>query len=299
MSLARSLLGASATPEGNIRIFNGLTTLGVSTSMETYDRAANVWTTGPSAGVKRYGHATATDGDGNVYVLGGTSDGKAPLGSVEMYSPKTNAWTPIADLPTPRLGLGAAVGNDKKLYAIGGRGPDGLPSSLVEVYAPDSKTWSKAAAMPTPRFSHAVVKTVDGMLYAIGGRDAATVPTPYATVEIFDPAKNVWKSGPSMHSARYWFGATMGADGHIYVCGGIASFGFTDDAEVLDVQGAGWKDLPRMPEARAWNASAALPDGRIFVIGGAVSQSGSGTPPPNGTMFAYDPKANIWLQKTR
>lgn len=298
MTLARSLLGASAAPDGRIRVFNGVTIAGVSSSMETYDPKTNIWSRGVSASTSRYGHATATDSSGNVYVLGGTTDGSNPIASVEMYSPATDSWTAIADLPTARLGLGAAFGSDKKLYTMGGRTRDGVPSNLVEVYSPDTKNWSKAASMPTSRFSLSIVKAVDGRLFAIGGRDAEPIPTPMSVVEVFDTTKGAWSVGPTLKLARYWFGATLGNDARVYVAGGIGDSGFLDDVEVLDQAGGGWTALQSMPEARAWIASALGSDGRIFVLGGAKGPSAS-TPPPLPTMLAFDPTANTWSSMTR
>ena len=298
MTLGRSLLGASAAPDGRIRVFNGLTMAGVSSSMEAYDPSTNVWSRGVSASAPRYGHATATDASGNVYVIGGTADGKTPVASVEMYSPSTDSWTVIADLPTARLGLGAAFGPDKLLYTIGGRVLDGVPSAIVEVYSPETKTWAKAASMPTSRFSLSIVKVIDGRLYAIGGRDAEPVPTPMSVVEVFDTSKGTWTVGPSLKFARYWFGATVGADARIYASGGIGEGGFMDDVESLDPTSGTWSAVPSMPEARAWIASVLGPDGRILVLGGAKGPS-STTPPPLPTMLAFDPKTSEWSTMTR
>jgi Kelch motif len=300
MSKPRDLFAVVSGADGKIRAFGGLSTTGLETSFETYDPAANAWTLGAShATVARYGHAAAADASGNVYVIGGTSDGKTPLGSVEVYAPATDTWTTAPDLPTPRLGLAATLGKDGKIYTMGGRGADGNPSDAVEVFDPAAKSWATAAALPTKRLCVVGVTAPDGTIYAIAGRDALN--TPLGVVEILDPTTGKWSTGPSLATPRYWFGATLGADGRIYATGGIGASDFLDSAEVLTPNatgGAAWTALPAMPETRGWVSAAAVKDGRVLAIGGSTDDPDNVTaqPPPMKTMVAFDPKENSWSQ---
>lgn len=289
MATARSLLGAVTGTDGRVRVFGGLTLVALTSSVEAYDAKSNSWTDGTFGKVGRYAHAVAQSAGGDVYVIGGTSNGKTAIGTVEIYSPTKDSWTSAPDLPTPRLGLGAATAKDGRIFTIGG-GVPGAGTNIVEVYDPGTKTWSTGPSMPTPRLCVQAVTGADGLIYAIGGREDDM--TPLATVEVLDPVKGEWTKAPPMNEARYWFAATPMNDGRIAVLGGIGENGFTDSVEALSVK-AGWTSLAPMPERRAWLAAATLSDGRVLALGGSIATIAQ-QPPPVATVLAYDPKANAW-----
>jgi hypothetical protein len=298
MSAARALLGSALGKDGRVRVFGGLTPFGVTNTSERYDPASNTWTDGATAKINRYGHATTKDADGNVYVVGGTSNGKTPIPSVERYSPSTDTWTTVAAMPTPRLGLGAAVGGDGLLYAIGGRGVDGIPTDLVEAYSPTTLSWSAVAKLPTARLSLMAITGADKKIYAIGGRDADDVPLD--VVEVFDTTTGTWATEKPMTSTRYWFGATLGIDGRIYAVGGIGAASSSSEVDFLATAeaftpGSGWSALAPLPKARGWLSCAPTADGRILAMGGALVTHSAAQPPPIATVVAYDPKSNKWV----
>jgi N-acetylneuraminic acid mutarotase len=294
MNVARVLFPAISGKDGKIRAFGGLTPKGLDNSAESYDSAANGWTieTGKSS-LRRYAHTATQDATGEVYVIGGTTDGKTPTGVVETFSPASSGWTTIADLPTPRLGLSAATGKDGRIYTVGGRDATGLPTDTVEVYSPDTQSWSRGPSLPTKRLALVAVTGADGKIYAIGGRDAEN--TPLDIVEVLDVDTGTWTNAQPMHSARFWFGGALGADGAIYVVGGIAREGFLDDIESYTPAG-GWKSLKAMPEARGSLSVAATSDGRVYVLGGTPPMLGSTQPPPVTSILAFDTKAGVWLE---
>lgn len=288
MNTARSLFGAVSGTDGRARVFGGLTTVGLTSSVEAYDAKANAWTEGANGKVGRYAHTVAQDTNGDVYVLGGTSNGKTPIGTVEIYSATKDAWTSAPDLPTPRLGLAAATAKDGRVFAIGG-GVPGAASNVVEVYTPGTKTWAVGPSMPTARLSLQAVTGADGLIYAIGGRDDDA--TPLAVVEVLDPVKGEWTTAPPLKDARYWFAATRMSDGRIAVLGGIGATGFLDGVEALDAKG--WSALSPLPEKRAWLAAAVASDGRLLALGGSIATIAQ-QPPPVASVLAYDAKANVW-----
>lgn len=288
MNTARSLFGAVSGSDGRVRVFGGLTTVGLTSSVEAYDAKANAWTDGANGKVGRYAHTVAQSSNGDVYVIGGTSNGKTPIGTVEIYSEAQDSWTSAPDLPTPRLGLAAATAKDGRIFAIGG-GVPGAASNVVEVYTPGTKTWAAGPSMPTARLSLQAVTGADGLIYAIGGRDDDA--TPLAVVEVLDPVKGEWTSAPPLKEARYWFAATRMNDGRIAVLGGIGENGFLDGVEALDAKG--WSPLSPLPEKRAWLAAAVASDGRLLAVGGSIATI-AGQPPPVASVLAYDAKANAW-----
>ena len=76
--------------------------------------------------------------------------------------------------------------------------------------------WDTRAPLPTAR-QEMPSALLGGRIYTPGGYDAqgATV----ATLEIYDPAANVWTTGPSMPEGRNHPGVTV-AGGLVFVTGG-------------------------------------------------------------------------------
>lgn len=152
MNWPRKLFGAVSCNDGRLRVFSGFSSLGLPSSVEAYDETTSAWTMGSLGRIKRSGHAVALAHNRDVYVIGGSPDGKTALSSVEVYSPATNSWSTAPNMPTARIGLGAATAKDGRIYAIGG-GLPGKPSDVVEVYSPSEKSWQIGPSLPTPRLS--------------------------------------------------------------------------------------------------------------------------------------------------
>jgi hypothetical protein len=118
--------------------------------------------------------------------------------------------------------------------------------------------------MPSPRAQPTAVADTDaGVIYVVGGYTEET-GAPFTTVEIYDPAKNSWSSGPPLPVA------TRGAAG-AYVAGKVYIFGgFTGDAgavvQVFDVAKGVWTVTPF--DAAAWESSATVLNGTIYLAGG-------------------------------
>ena len=79
------------------------------------------------------------------------------------------------------------------------------------------------ANMPVGVMQHSAVTGTDGKIYIFGGRTSSgTAPT--GTVQIYDPASNVWSVGTSMLIPKVQFGAVLANNGKIYVVGGKALY---------------------------------------------------------------------------
>jgi hypothetical protein len=291
MSKARSLAALVRGADGKLHVFGGLGFMGLEDTHESYDATANAWTLGAAkSSVKRYALAAAAAPSGEVYVVGGTSNGMTPIGTAEIYSPKDDSFTSIADLPTPRLGLAAAATSDGRIFTIGGRDMNGAPTDTVEIWSPDTKTWTTGPSMPTKRLALAAA-AIDGKIFAIAGRDAKN--TPLAVVEVLDVAAGTWSIAAPLADARYWLGATASTDGNLYVAGGLDMAGFVQSAESL-APGSTWKALAALPEARGWASAASLADGRVLLVGGSTDDTVATQPPPLKSAVEYDPKKGAW-----
>ena len=75
--------------------------------------------------------------EGNVYVVGGGSDGGSNLKSAEMYDPSAGQWRALPDMSVERRGC-AAVSIDGNVYVVGGGSVDAAQLASMECYDPSA-----------------------------------------------------------------------------------------------------------------------------------------------------------------
>merc|ERR1712039_21005 len=116
------------------------------------------------------------------------------------------------------------------------------------------------AEMPTARGALATVM-LDDKLYALGG---GALEGPLATVERYDPARNVWEQVADMPTARCGISAAV-ANCFIYVIGGngdgfisVADDSKLDIVERYDPQTDAWERVATMPTARSHLAAVTV-----------------------------------------
>jgi N-acetylneuraminic acid mutarotase len=248
--------------------------------------SGDVWSVlgGPPTG--RYALAAAAV-NGNVYMVGGSSDYVPAFDALEVYHPTTNTWSTAAPMPTGRFAL-AAVAVNRKIYAIGGSYGSG-PLSALEIYDSATDTWSTGAPMPTPRHGLAAA-ALDGKIYAIGGNTRSSnnfFDTYLTTVEVYDPRTNRWSPGADMPTGAYGL-AAVAVNGKVYAIGGT-SFGgrILNTVQVYDPIANSWTTASPMGTSRALLAADAL-NGKIYAIGGYSSSIDL------NTVEVYDPTSNTW-----
>ncbi|MGH8645472.1 MAG: Kelch repeat-containing protein [Gammaproteobacteria bacterium] len=115
--------------------------------------------------------------------------------------------------------------------------------------------WSQKAPMPSPR-TEVTAAVFQGQVVVIGGFDglARTV----ATVAIYDPAIDSWRSAPDLPEGRHHAAAVAVGD-TLYVIGGYTGMGFEPKADVFALKmGQAWQRLAPLAEARGALAAAAL-----------------------------------------
>ena len=156
-------------------------------------------------------------------------------------------------------------------------------SDIAQVYDMVSGEWGKLVNMPAPLVFHNVVKALNGSMYIIGGYTVKPQwpdpedKTPRYTFEInkqlyrYNPLVDGWVQIGEMPTPRAEAAAVLGADGKIYVAGGIGeSCAYLDSFEAYDPIDNSWEALPGMPTARG-SLSAVADAGRIYAIGGIGS----------------------------
>jgi len=173
-------------------------------------------------------------------------------------------------MPFGRAQHGMAEINGK-LYIVGGVTWRAGDAAEVWVYDPETDTWDASRAhLPTLR-DHLIVTAFAGKLYAIGGRYSNNL----AAVEIYDPAADVWTSGPDMPTARSGMGFAI-IDGQLHTFAGedVDRRLIFRTHEVFDFTSQGWTQLPDIPLALNAPVVAAT-DGYLYIMGGGGF---SGTP---------------------
>jgi hypothetical protein len=259
---ARFDLAAVAGSDGRIYAIGGSvgsTPDSILRTVDAYDPATNSWSAVPSLSAPRTGLAAAVGADGRIYAIGGAIDAAR---TAEALIPGADHWTPIAPPFTPREFFAAAPGPDGRIYAIGGW--DALDQFPVEVYDPSRDHWSGSAPGPAQELTGlGAVLGTDGRIYAVGGGHGPTASAydpshgswvtlapmlagqdsvaaaardgrifaiggypDFSTVEAYDPASDRWSRVEGLPSPRQGLAAVTGADGRIYVIGGISPSGY-------------------------------------------------------------------------
>lgn len=249
--------GASAPPPSSV-FPSALATA------EIYDSASNSWSSAPSLGTARYGHAMAAV-TGRVYVMGGY-DGSSELSSAETYDTLADSWSAIASMTMARhAAAGAAVGG--KVYMVGGLFGSRFPTPSAEVYEPSSNSWSAIASMEIARYSHTAV-AVGRNIYVMGGSsgDAKSSAEVYSVVsDSWSTISTPWSNG----GVGKYNHAAAAIDTMIYVVGGNEP----STVYVYDTVNDEWRsvaDMDATMDAGGRNSrpAAVAIGSSLFVMGG-------------------------------
>jgi N-acetylneuraminic acid mutarotase len=169
-----------------------------------------------------------------IYVLGGfvpTPSG-ATTREVTRYDIDANEWTKVRSMPVG-VNHPAVAAYKGSLYVHGGyTGVVTQPIDRLFRYTPATDTWVELKNSGRPRVAHALVP-IGGKLYAPGGADGQRA---FRFLQLYDPARDRWRSGPAMRVAREHIGAAA-VDGKLYVIAGRAG-GFNLEAPWWDTSGA-------------------------------------------------------------
>ena len=213
--------------------------------------------------------------NGKIYVPGGLTS-LGPTKSLYVYTVASNSWSTKASMPIRSHG-GAAAAIDGKLWVIAtpaGEGGFYTNETRLFRYDPATDTWSERE--PAPHHHHrAAVGVINGKIYVAGGmtktlRNEVTYeyePEPFAELDVYDPATNVWTTKARMPTAR-WGAAGGVIDGKLYVAGGRATdLSPLTTMEMYDPATNSWGVRAKMLTARE-GAGAAVVGGVMHVLGG-------------------------------
>ena len=201
------------------------------------------------------------------------------------------SWQSVGSMAQARGFCGACLAGET-IYTIGGEIPyGGAPLATVEAF--DIQTRQSVTVptlhLPLGRANAVVVGTASGRAYVIGGSDEHGIPC--GTCYACDLPAGTWSIKAEMPQEVTCAAGAMGADGRIYVIGGITGGSSTRLVQRFDpaasAQGA-WSEVHSLPDER-FSAAAAVAGGKIYVFGGI---DGAGV--VIDRVDVYDPVADAW-----
>ena len=169
--------------------------------------------------------------------------------------------------------------------------------------APPTPGWHAARSLPGARFE-AYAATVGAQIFYLGGITGVpgdqTSARESDRVDVYDPAADAWRSGPSLPAGAARHHLAVAVDGgRVYLLGGFTGIiGGADVAGrflpngqtwVLEggVDGA-WRRLADQPLVRGAATAQAL-GGRLLVVGGGSDEKGA-----FADLLVYDPATDRW-----
>ncbi|MES1026714.1 kelch repeat-containing protein, partial [Gloeocapsa sp. BRSZ] len=217
-------------------------------------------------------HAGIAVAGNNIYLAGGYP-GKQPKGQtfatneVWRYNTVQNKWFSMPSLPAAR-GSGELAVLNGRLHFFGGVNANRIDQGNHWVLPLNGSQWTSLAPLPNPR-SHMADAVVGGKLYAIGGQVGKEHEGAQATVNVYHPETNTWKSAKSLPQALSHISAsTFVMDGKIIVAGGMLANG-TDISEVkaYDPLSNSWSTLSPIPAPRSSGVAGRIGNNIFFATG--------------------------------
>jgi N-acetylneuraminic acid mutarotase len=212
-------------------------------------------------------------------------------------------FTPAGRLGTARSGHTATLLKDGRVLVVGGKSVNGLtPLTSVELFEPGTRTWKAAAPLAQGRALHTATLLDDGRVLVAGGaaletKDGKTRFVALASVELYEPAKNLWTQGPPLAFARNGHTATLLLNGRVLVVGGAREQrSHLNQVELFDPESGTWAPRRPLAIARWLHEAVRLSDGSVVVLGGRSNQDEGGKGP--GVALAsverFDPSSGTW-----
>jgi hypothetical protein len=268
-----------------------------------------------------YGHILSQGGgvdDLNRIVIFGGDDDLEPGNADKppfQWEPSEGPWLDLADRGSaaPLAHFAYCADESHRLYSFGGGpttgGSAGAPNSAyAERYIGSLDTWEAIAPMPIALANAAA--SVDGLghILVFGGILSDGAARSDAVLR-YDIPTNTWSTTANspLPVALSNHRASLGADGRVYVMGGVSgpmNAGTTERrTHVYDPMTDSWTVGPDMAEPRRNFGAFLASDDRIYVVGGENPSGGSfgveslyGTPCPSFNSHPTD--QTLWRGAT-
>jgi hypothetical protein len=215
-----------------------------------------------------------------VLLSKGPHAGGALFGGGLIYDPVLNALGIVAN-PIPAYATMTPLPNGSFLVA-GGISDERtgsertVPEAGSKLYNPGKGTFTTAGNMLDARFMHTAILLPGGRVLLAGGLAGAEVEhggrmtfRALASTELYDPANNVFTSGPRLMVSRFDAISVLLPSGKVMIAGGADEEGNAlSSTEIYDPGKNAFEQGPGMHRGRVNEGVAFLPDKRIAFFGG-------------------------------
>ncbi len=272
--------------DGAIYMVGGTPWYGGDQDGTVYKYAGGAWSTAaPLVGMGPVvGQGGAVDALNHIIVFGGTTVPDGDIAEGRAYDPVTGTTftVPNVGVSVPAVNFATAVDEQHRIYRLGGGpGASGFNSGSMERYSGLTNSWESLAYLPFTRASIFAAYDGNGHIWGFGGYTSFGTPRLHDTIK-YTVSTNTWETVGSLFlpipasSGQ----AVLGADGRIYVIGGLeGSYGFAASGKVyvldLSVPDPVLAAGPVLNTPRYDFGAVLGSDGFIYVMGG---YSASGAP---------------------
>jgi len=211
-----------------------------------------------------YGGAMVTDG-GRVYLYGGSGRGHLS-NALYRIDPDSGAVSLVGKIGVPKRFFGATVFKHR-LFLFGGDALSGTRYGELKIgerilLGPQAHSEGDFPMPATRRIPGTAV--VDGRMYLVGGWTGLRSGIRTQRVDIYQPDKNTWITGPGLPGPRE--GAVAVVDKRIYAIGGYDGRHALRTVYVLEHKADHWQRLQDLPVPASAYA-VAVADSDIFLFG--------------------------------
>jgi hypothetical protein len=223
----------------------------------------------------RHSHTATLLPDGKVLIAGGYGERTATLAAAEVFDPTKNTFAPTGSLQAARSGHVAVLLKNGKVLVAGGVGPGWDFLSSAELYDPATGVFSPTGGMTVERESHVAVELPDGRVLIVGGhRGRREDITLYASAELYDPERGLFRRVGDMRIRRHKHDAVLLPDGRVLITGGSDELHDRDafnSSELFDPNTGAFSPGPMMKLGRYKHAGSTivLQSGLVLIAGGA------------------------------
>jgi len=224
---------ATLLPNGKVLVAGGLDCQFVYgcdslNSIEVYDPVTRKWSAGKDMNEPRGGHTASLLPNGRVLVTGGYHCQTGERGGTctllatsELYNPETDSWSSAAGLSSGRAFHSAVMLTNGNMIVIGGDDGSGDGLQANEIYDYRSNSWRSGGNMSYGRIDHAATLLPNGKVLVTGGYETHdSFATPLSSVELYDPATNIWTIIDPLITSERGHAAALLRNGEVLVAGG-------------------------------------------------------------------------------
>jgi len=256
---------AAVAFQGALYVVGGMTSNHHVTNVaEKFEVCTNTWRSLAPMPTARAGCA-AVAVSCSLLVFGG-AQGNEHCRATEQLVSGTSDWITLHDMPFSRSFCSAAA-LGVCVYVFGGLSSSSTGPMSVLCFNTETDTWTLHGTMPTERVGCAA-GSLGTRMFVAGGYDRSD-GHPLLSVELFDPASNMWSSLASMPASRRLspggysrreqrLACAALAGPWVYVAGAFPAWQDRDNIEGLQIGTNTWVAMAPMPTPRWGIALATL-----------------------------------------